>query len=130
GKWRFCSVPRKPPDFDPEDQDYQGHPNQYRVGLCPEFLKGPGWSKRCLRSWLEHCADETIATPRKGLHESRVVRVISQRGSNLANRCIQRLVKIYECIFGPHLLTQLFPSDQLARTGQQDGADLKWLALQ
>jgi hypothetical protein len=40
------------------------------------------------------------------------------------------MIEIDKRIFGPDLLPQLFPSDQFARSLQEDGADLKRLALQ
>ena len=40
------------------------------------------------------------------------------------------MVKVDKGVFGPNLLAQFFARDQFARTFQEDGTDLKGLALQ
>ena len=40
------------------------------------------------------------------------------------------MVKVDERVFGPDLLAQFFPANEFARMREQDGADLKRLALQ
>src|SRR5207253_4062829 len=88
--------------------------------------RGTRWV--CWRTF--HRADETVAATRQGLNKPWIVSIVSQREADLGNGCIQRLLKINKGIFRPDFLAQLFPSHQLARAFQQQGTDLKRLALQ
>ena len=83
-----------------------------------------------MQIWLIDQRDETIAAARQSLDESGIVGIVSQGESNLGYGCIERVVEVDKRVFGPDFLAQLFPRDQLALVFQQDGADLKRLALQ
>src|SRR4029077_18147885 len=129
---RFRTVSRKPPDSNSGKHGQQHGPNPYPTCFRGKALMAPFRSRRCegLGTGLVHRSDEAIAAARESLHKRGIVGFVSQCESNLGNRCIESVVKIDEGVFGPDLLTQFFPSDQVARVCQQDRADLKRLALQ
>jgi hypothetical protein len=77
-----------------------------------------------------HWTDEAITPARKSLDKPGIVSFVSQGESDLGNGCIERVVKIDKSVFGPDSAAKFLSRDQGSGPFQQDGTDLKGLALQ
>ena len=74
--------------------------------------------------------DKSITPPGKRLNEARVVRGVAQRDPQLFDGHVQSVIEIPECAGRPKPALQFFASDEVTRTFQQHGQNLKRLVLQ
>jgi len=77
-----------------------------------------------------HWRNKFVAPPRYGFDESRLFGGIAEGFSQPVHRRIEAMLEIDKGVARPEPAMQLLPTDQVSRLFQQNGQDLKRLALQ
>ena len=77
-----------------------------------------------------HAPDEPIATPRDGLDERRVVRIVAERSAQAFDGGVQAVLEVDERAVGPETLPQLVARDDVAGPLEHQPENLERLLLQ
>jgi hypothetical protein len=73
---------------------------------------------------------EAVAVARHGFDEAGLVRVVTERVAQFANRSVQPVVDVDESALAPELPCQLLALDDVRGAGDQNGQQGEWLLLE
>src|SRR5712692_4638921 len=114
-----------------------GYQSKGKLPISAEFcyaahLRSRGWSPRGRRGprGLLHGADEPVAALRKGLDETPLLVVVTQRLAQLLDCGVEAVIEVHKSVRGPEPFLKFFPPDDLTRTLQEQGKESKRQDLQ
>src|SRR6516162_6423600 len=110
--------------------DQEQNANHPKPGMCDERLSQGGSGQGCLEAIQIDRCDETVPSPRHGLYEPWVVRVVPENAPDLLHSSVQGMVEIYKRVHGPYRPAQLLTGNHLACMFEEQRQNLERLPLQ